>query len=373
MTIKRQRYGRANPEPLRKHIPLVGPGPFTETSQPPDQPDIWTARPDPCENDRGGFQVSRECGFREHDLDYTEKHIDTSTSISELRCLRCGIRMTVTLRSSGWTVQLDVHIYPATGSTTISRDMVGYFFTAYGPVIEELKGAGYQIAENTPTIHGTSVGSGLGLSHTEPPPRRRSHVGVVVSLVAVVAIAGVLFAALAARHKPVTAGPALARSSPASPARTTASPAGPSWVSYQDPSGFSIKLPAGWAVSSRSPGEVDFTGQPPGFVVLVAWTRHPKPDALTDWRQQSAAKAQSDPTYKEIGIHRAAYRGYNAADWEFINVYQGERTHVIDRGFIVQPGHLAYAIELYGPAGAQWSRVYASTWNGLVTSFEPAT
>jgi len=44
-----------------------------------------------------------------------------------------------------------------------------------------------------------------------------------------------------------------------------------------------------------------------------------------------------------------SYRGYNAADWEFTNVYQGVLTQVIDRTFIVRPGRLAYAVELYGP------------------------
>jgi len=143
-----------------------------------------------------------------------------------------------------------------------------------------------------------------------------------------------------------------------------------SWVTYQDPSGFSIKLPAGWAATSRSREEVDFTGQPPGFVVIVAWGRHPQPDALADWRQQAAAKAKADPTYQQIRVQRVSYRGYNAADWEFTNMYQGELTHVLDRTFIVQPGRLAYAIELYGPQ-AQWAPAHERIWNGLMNSFVP--
>ena len=70
-------------------------------------------------------------------------------------------------------------------------------------------------------------------------------------------------------------------------------------------------------------------------------------------------------------FHRVAYRGYNAADWEFINIYQGVLVHVLDRGFIVRPGQLAYAIELYGPA-ARWYSVHARIWGGLVRSFKPA-
>jgi hypothetical protein len=58
------------------------------------------------------------------------------------------------------------------------------------------------------------------------------------------------------------------------------------------------------------------------------------------------------------------YRGHNTADWEFTNMYQGRLTHVLDRGFIVTPGRLGYAIELYGP-DTGWSAVRASVWEGL--------
>jgi hypothetical protein len=172
----------------------------------------------------------------------------------------------------------------------------------------------------------------------------------------------------AAQPPPSTA----AHTGTATPAQAPATPAGLSWTRYHDPSGFSINLPAGWTVNSEAATEVHFTGSPHGFVVVVAWTRHPRPDQLADWRQQAAAKAQADPTYQQISIRRVTYRGYNAADWEFTNVYQGELTHVIDRGFIVQPGHLAYAIELYGP-DATWPPVFASMWNELVSSFEPGS
>ena len=66
-----------------------------------------------------------------------------------------------------------------------------------------------------------------------------------------------------------------------------------------------------------------------------------------------------------------AYRGWNAADWEFLAMHGGQLDHFLDRGFIVAPGRLAYAIELYGPQ-AQWSSVKASIWAGLMQSFRPA-
>ncbi len=113
--------------------------------------------------------------------------------------------------------------------------------------------------------------------------------------------------------------------------------------------------------------EVDFTGPPAGFFVVIAWTSHPQPDALTDWQQQAASRAEHDPNYRQIGIRRVPYRGYNAADWEFTDG-AGEQTHVLDRSFIVTPGRLAYAIELYGPA-SQWDSVFNNMWNRLVTGF----
>jgi hypothetical protein len=66
--------------------------------------------------------------------------------------------MTLTLRSSARTVRPDVHIYPATGSTTISRAMVRYFMTTVSQTLSDMKSHGYQIADFTPTIHAPTVG-----------------------------------------------------------------------------------------------------------------------------------------------------------------------------------------------------------------------
>ena len=208
-----------------------------------------------------------------------------------------------------------------------------------------------------------------GPAEREPRPRRPARTWALVTgaLAGVLAVTAVVVASrwpTAAQPARFTGGSHRAQSASTAPAQ--------SWVTYQDPSGFSVKLPAGWVATSRSREEVDFTGQPPGFVVVVAWGRHPQPDALADWRQQAAAKARADPTYQQIRVQRVSYRGYNAADWEFTNMYQGELTHVLDRTFIVEPGRLAYAIELYGPA-AQWAPVHARMWNELMNSFEPSS
>jgi serine/threonine protein kinase len=168
----------------------------------------------------------------------------------------------------------------------------------------------------------------------------------------------------------------LSRSSPSpsagGPRGNSPSPQQATWAPYRDPGKFTIDLPPGWTVVSRSHGQVKFAGSPPGFTVVVAWTRTPRPDALTDWQQQSAAKQAADPSYRVISIRPVKYRRYNAADWEFTDDYPAALNEFLDRGFIVRPGRLAFAIELYGPVG-KWRSVYARIWPKLVTSFEPAS
>ena len=212
---------------------------------------------------------------------------------------------------------------------------------------------------------------------TQPPGPDRSRPGrrgrglawaaVAVAVLGIAAVA-VMLHRPATAHRARQAAASSATPTPSSATATSSATAG--WTTYRDPGGFSIKIPPGWAIHTRTATEVTFTGPHAGFVVLVGWTTHPKPDALADWRQQAALKTQSDPTYQQIGIQRVTYRGYNTADWEFTNMYQGQLTHVLDRGFIVTPGRLGYAIELYGP-DTGWSAVRASVWEGLLQTFMP--
>ena len=212
---------------------------------------------------------------------------------------------------------------------------------------------------------------------TQAPGQDRSRPGrrgrglawaaVAVAVLGVAAVA-VMLHRPATVHRARQAAASSATPTPSSATATSSATAG--WTTYRDPGGFSIEIPPGWVIHTRDATEVTFTGPQAGFVVLVGWTTHPKPDALADWRQQAALKTQSDPTYQQIGIQRVTYRGYNTADWEFTNAYQGRLTHVLDRGFIVTPGRLGYAIELYGP-DIGWSAVRTSVWEGLLQTFMP--
>ena len=211
------------------------------------------------------------------------------------------------------------------------------------------------------------------LPHSMAPPgridvtrRRRRGGRLVIAAAAAVAVAAAVVASLTLA--PLRRAPG---AHAAGTGHTSAGRAAPRWHSYDDPSGFAVGLPPGWAVTSTTPGEVQFTGTPAGFVLVVAWSTHPQADALADW-QHAAAKAAADSSYRQISIRRVSYRGYNAADWQFTNIQQGVRIRAIDRTFIVRRGQLSYAIELYGPAN-KWLAVYKSLWHHLVTSFQPAS
>jgi len=213
------------------------------------------------------------------------------------------------------------------------------------------------------------------LRSVEPPGRidvvrgrrRRGRLVIAAAAAVAVAAAAVAFLTLAQPRRAPGGHAAGTGHTPAGRAVSA-----PRWHTYSDPSGFAIGLPPGWAVASTTPGNVQFTGTPGGFVLVVSWSTHPQANALADWHQQAAGKAAADSSYRQISIRRVSYRGYNAADWQFTNIYQGVRIRVIDRTFIVRPGQLAYAVELYGPVG-QWRAVYAGIWQRLMTSFRPAS
>jgi hypothetical protein len=173
----------------------------------------------------------------------------------------------------------------------------------------------------------------------------------------------------------LAAGPSAAASPAIPPPRRPAVPAG--WLRHADSQGFSINLPDGWAQDYRSVNQVRFTapgqssGPGQGVTVVIAFTTTPKGDQYADWQAQAAWKAETDPGYQLIGIRRVAYRGYNCAEWEFLDSDQGQLTHYLDHGFIPVPGAQAYSIELVAPAG-EWASVRARLWDELLASFSPA-
>ncbi len=147
------------------------------------------------------------------------------------------------------------------------------------------------------------------------------------------------------------------------------------WTTYTDPSGFSVKLPPGWFETSADrsgPYPVVNFGDPAGYTLLVSWSRKTGTTALPDLQDQVPGEEQAYPSYHLIRLENVPYRSYNAAVWEFTEVQDGELIHINDWNFVAIPGVLGYAIELKGPQ-SDWTAIYDSTWNGVLTSFKPAS
>ncbi|MFF3121663.1 serine/threonine-protein kinase [Streptomyces sp. NPDC057908] len=78
--------------------------------------------------------------------------------------------------------------------------------------------------------------------------------------------------------------------------------------------------------------------------VQVDYTDSPGGDAAAAWNAAKGAVAASSNGYHHLGVKKVQYNGYpTVADWEFERTQQGQRIHVLNRGFKVDATH-GYAI-----------------------------
>ncbi|MCW2621930.1 MAG: serine/threonine protein kinase, partial [Frankiales bacterium] len=127
-----------------------------------------------------------------------------------------------------------------------------------------------------------------------------------------------------------TAPPATAPQATAPPAAAgpvAAVPAG--WETHTAPPGWVAAVPASYDV--RSFGGFPEYRDPRTGRTLRIQTGPGQPDAVADRQRQARSFAAAHPTYREVALGPATYRGYEAADWEF--TYEG--LHVLDRVFVV--------------------------------------
>ncbi|MER5372528.1 serine/threonine-protein kinase [Streptomyces sp. NPDC002553] len=143
--------------------------------------------------------------------------------------------------------------------------------------------------------------------------------------------------------------------------------AGRAVTTHKGSQGYSIGLPAGWKYQEASDAGDRFTG-PDGQKLLVAWTSTPKDDPVADWKNQERSMRRSQ--YQKIRIEKVAYRGWNAADWEWTYTADGTGYRTIDRGFVVSPSQ-GYAL-MYTAKSATWDgELRRSTWTTLTETFQP--
>ncbi|MGN9780193.1 serine/threonine-protein kinase [Nonomuraea sp. ZG12] len=211
------------------------------------------------------------------------------------------------------------------------------------------------------------------------PPGRRRGVMVVAAAVAVVVLGagGALFASWAT-STPGTgvAGPSTPTHTPSqTPTTTTAQPTkkptkGPTpapsprlpdgWRSYRNNDGdFTIAMPRGWRAAKHSTRDsVTLSGPGTTGSMIVEWT---VPDqqwtsAVRHWTalERELIGLGEFKDYQRIGIRPVDYLGRKAADWEFTRVREGERIHVINRGFRTADGR--YFALYWETPHSRWSK-----------------
>ena len=93
-----------------------------------------------------------ECGAADHDLGGSSGGTSVHQTAT-LACRKCGVGQTVDIRYLGnRRVGVDLRIFPARGSVTVSRAMVRFFMLSYESTCQEIAGDGNTIVRGTPVI-----------------------------------------------------------------------------------------------------------------------------------------------------------------------------------------------------------------------------
>jgi hypothetical protein len=145
-------------------------------------------------------------------------------------------------------------------------------------------------------------------------------------------------------------------------------PAG--WKTFTDGPGWTVAVPASYQPSTFQ-GDPQYKDRATGRTLRVATTGAGggKADAVQDREAQAAGFAKRNPSYQEIDISRADYRGYEAADWEFTYSSGGADLHVLNRVFVVDGR--GYSLFFQTRASDDWSAARAE-FDQMAAAFQPA-
>ncbi|MDP9393931.1 MAG: serine/threonine protein kinase [Actinomycetota bacterium] len=132
---------------------------------------------------------------------------------------------------------------------------------------------------------------------------------------------------------------------------------------------FEADLPEGWTVS-REEGLRTFVREPGARrFLLIQQAERVAGDPEEDWRNQERSVSQRLPGYRLIGISRADFRDFTAADWQFTWVPRGGPVRVLNRAVVTEDGEQAFALYWSVPVD-QWEES-RSTFDRVAGSFEP--
>lgn len=146
------------------------------------------------------------------------------------------------------------------------------------------------------------------------------------------------------------------------PGTPTASPSGtalpPGYTTYKSPDGFSVALPEGWtSVRTKRAGDlayrVTFSADDGPRTLAVTYSERLGPDPVAVWRDdvQPGLEAQGD--FERIGeIEATTFRGFKAADMQWLSEKDGTRVRTFGRGFLIED-HRGFSLRWTAPE-ADW-------------------
>jgi hypothetical protein len=106
--------------------------------------------------------VPEECDFRDHEWAGKHSH-EGNVDLTVTKCARCGVGHDLRFVQAGpLELKAQLRIYPATGTTSISREVIQYSIMATESTIAEAVEQGFTVKREF-SRDGEPVGPGLGL------------------------------------------------------------------------------------------------------------------------------------------------------------------------------------------------------------------
>jgi hypothetical protein len=153
-------------------------------------------------------------------------------------------------------------------------------------------------------------------------------------------------------------------------AGSQAAPAPDGWTEISGGPGWTGAVPPSYSQGSFD-GSPQYKDDETGRTLRVSTTAAGggKADAVQDRRDQARYFASTHEGYQEISIEEADYRGWEAADWEFVYRSGGTQLHALSRVFVVDGR--GYSLFFQTRAGDDWADA-RKDFDRIAASFSPA-
>ncbi|MFC3689798.1 protein kinase domain-containing protein [Aquipuribacter hungaricus] len=139
---------------------------------------------------------------------------------------------------------------------------------------------------------------------------------------------------------------------------------------HEDPA-YRVAVPEGWTVEADGESRTYFRDPGSRRYLLVDEGGEPAGDPVEDWERQEASVSEAGrfPGYELLGIERADFRGFDAADWQFRWQAENGPLRVLNRAVVDQEAGQAYALYWSVP-DEEWDDA-RPVFDSIAGSFQP--